>query len=482
MSDPVNNPPGSLPPNPAAIAPGRRRAASVQLRDSGDGGADLATLMDPATKSLADALRITYRVLQLGMIVLVIVFVFSGVGTVQTNEKGVRLQSGRIESDDLAPGMHFTLPAPFGELVTIPAGVETVKLNDEFWPNLAAADKLKSPEELKNSPRGKLDPATDGSLITADGSLAHARVTVTFRRERVQQYLSSVESRDVAEAMVRVAVRRGVVHAAAGVTIDEFLSGRPDADRKDGVRDFAATVKTVAQRTLDEMQCGILLGDLSIQDPTPPIDVIKDFQKVSEEDAKAIQQREQATEEAAKIRAAAAGQNAGSILKLIDRYDQALTRRDDEAAKAELAKIDDLLDGKPVTVDGTELKGVGGKAAATLSAASEYRSSVVSRARADAGQFAVKLDSFRKNPSVMVAGEWTEAFRAFLAQKNVEVMSLPPGTSTIELLLNSDPTLRREMAIRKQQEAGQKKAEQDAKMMEDRKFNTERKPDTMSAN
>ncbi len=472
------------PPNPAAVpAGGRRRPASVQLREAGEAGSDLASLMDPATKSLADALRITYRVLQLGMAVLVVVFLFSGVKQVETTEKGVRLVTGRIDTDDLPPGIQFTLPAPFGELVKVPAGVETAKLDMEFWPNLREEDRRKSPDELKNSPRGKLDPAADGSIITADGSLAHARFTVTYRRDRVRSYLSAVESPEQADRMVRAAVMRGVVHAAASVTIDEFLSDRPDKDRIDNsYRDIVATVKAVGQKTLDDMKCGITLQDVTIQDSTPPIDVIKDFQLVQTEDARATQVRNMAKEERAKRLAEAGGQNAEALLKMIDRLDTSLGVKDDAAAKAQLQSIDDLLDGKPVQLDGAEVKGIGGKAAATLSSAREFRSSVVSRAQADAALFAVKLDSFRNNPGVMVTGEWTEALRAFLAQKNVEVMMLPPGTTTIELQLNTDPGLRRQAAIDKQNKDAQKKAEQDAKEMEVRKFNTEKKPLEVKSN
>ncbi|MGD9689991.1 MAG: SPFH domain-containing protein [Phycisphaerales bacterium] len=466
-------------PNPAAMPP-RRRPASVQLREAPEAGSDLASLMDPATKSLAEALRITYRVLQLGMAALVLVFLFSGVRAVQTNEKGVRLQIGRIESDDLPPGIQFTLPAPFGELVTVPAGLETVKLDGEFWPQLPASEMRKSPDELKNAPRGKLDPATDGSIITADGSLAHARFSVTFRRDQVRDYLSTVSSREAAEGMVRSAVRRGVVHAGASVTIDEFLSDRPDATRREGTyRDIAATIKNVAQKTLDDMGSGIVLQDLSIQDRTPPIDVIQKFQDVSTADARATQQRKLAEEEAAKMLAAAGGQNAEKLLKLIDRYDQALSSKDGDAARDELAKIDALLDGQAVMLDGVEVKGIGGKAAATLANAREYRSSTVSRAQADAALFAVKLESYKKNPAVMVTGEWSEAYRTFLS-KNVEVMMLPPGTSTIELLLNTDPSLRRQDAIRRQEQEAARKAKQDAESLENRKFETEKKPQEVS--
>ena len=59
---------------PVATIDGRRgrdgRTASVTFRQTEAAGEDAATLMDPAAKSLADALRITFRLLQLAMVVL----------------------------------------------------------------------------------------------------------------------------------------------------------------------------------------------------------------------------------------------------------------------------------------------------------------------------------------------------------------------------------------------------------------------------
>ncbi len=461
-------------------APGRQRPASVVLRDQAAEGTDLATLMDPATRSLADALRITYRILQLGMVALVVVFVFSGVRSVQTTEKGVRLQIGRVDADDLSPGLHFSLPTPFGELVTVPSGVETIKLEGEFWPGVRDEDRKKSPQELKNAPRGKLDPSTDGSLITADGNLAHARFTVTFKRDKVRDYLATVADGAKAEQMVRAAVMRGAVHAASTVSIDEFLKDQPDAGRRiESFRALNTTTREVAQQTLDQMGTGIVISELTIQDRTPPIDTIKDFERVQTQQSKAAEVTQAAEQERVKRLSAAAGQAAGPILSLIEQYDLALVAGDASAASL-YAKIEAVLDGQPVEHEGVKLEAVvGGDAATKLSAAREYRASSVTRAQAAAQMFRVKLDSFQKNPSVLIAGEWTEAYRAFAARDGVELLVLPPGARTVQLLLNSDPALRKQVAIAEQQAAARKRAEADNKQMEKGKFESEKKPDVL---
>ncbi len=463
-------------------APRRQRPASVVIREQSEQGGDLASLMDPATKSLADALRITYRILQFAMGALVIVFCFSGVQTVQSNEKGVRLFVGKIDTDDLQPGLQITLPAPFGELVTVPSGVETLKVDSEFWPNVAEADKKKSPAELKNSPRGKLDPATDGSIITADGNLAHGRFTVTFRRERVGEYLRTIASADDAKRLVKAAVQRGVVHAASTVSIDEFLKDQADPGRRvESFRAIAGIAREVAQDTLNRMQCGITLSELTIQDRTPPIDTIKDFEKVQTEQSRANEQIQLAEQERIKTLSSAAGQAAEPLLKLIDRFDGLLSSGKKVEGEAMLAKIDTVMDGGEVELDDQKLvASIGGKVAKTLSSAREYRSSVVSRSQADANLFTVKLDSYRKNPSVLLTGEWTDAFRAFLKRENVELVLLPPGSRTPQIMLNTDPTLNRLRTLAATRAEADEKAKQQTKEFENKKFQSEKKAERFS--
>lgn len=475
-------PPAGNPADPAR----RTRPASVVLRQQGEQGADLATLMDPATKSLADALRITYRILQLSMVVLVVVFLFSGVQTVQSNEKGVRLFLGKIDTDDLQPGFQMTLPAPFGELVTVPAGIETIKLEGDFWPNVPEGDRKKSPAELKNSPRGKLDPAVDGSLITADGNLAHARFTVTYRRERVSEFLKTLDRNkpEDTDRMVRAAIRRGVVHASSTVSIDEFLKDQPDAGRRvESFRAIAGLAKEVAQDTLNSMKTGITLTELTIQDRTPPIDTIKEFEKVQTEQARANELTQVAEQGRIKVLTASAGQAYEPLLKLIDRYDAALSSHDAQAGEAVLKKIEDVMDGAEVEFDGQKLQaGVGGKVARALSSAREYRSSIVSRSQADAALFTVKRDSFKNNPSVLLTGEWTDAFRTFMKRDNVEMMVLPPGSRSLQLLLNTDPTIRRQQTIAATQAAAAKRAQDDAQQYEIQKFESQKKPEQLNSN
>jgi hypothetical protein len=41
--------------------------------------------------------------------------------------------------------------------------------------------------------------------------------------------------------------------------------------------------------------------------------------------------------------------------------------------------------------------------------------------------------------------EWSSAMRSFMGKPNFEMMMVPPGVSTLTLLLNSDPDFEREV-------------------------------------
>ncbi|MBA7650453.1 hypothetical protein ES703_58259 [subsurface metagenome] len=72
------------------------------------------TEFDAAGKSLSEALRISFIILKIIMIVLVIVFLASGFRTVGSDEQALVLRFGKIrgvgENRLLGPGAHWVFP------------------------------------------------------------------------------------------------------------------------------------------------------------------------------------------------------------------------------------------------------------------------------------------------------------------------------------------------------------------------------------
>ena len=442
--------------NPAMVI--RRRGTSISLRD---GQAESAsTLMDPANKSLADALKITYRILQVGMVAVVGVFALSGLQSIQTGERGIRLLAGAVQADDLPPGFQFSVPRPIGEIVKIKTGVETMALSSQFFPGVAGGsgnEKL-GVQELAGSSRPQLNPATDGAMLSADLSLAHGRFTVQYQRTDIRSNARNITPEAENNLIVAAAIR-GITQAAARLSVDEIIKNQPDATR---VGDFPALdieARRVAQEMLDKLGSGIEIVQFNVEDRQPPLFLISAFASVQTRQSDASREIQKAQTERTERLAAVAGEATPVLLALIDRYEQALTTLSPEAESL-LLQVDLAMEGKAFTLDGKAVDPrISGRVAGTLSEAQQYRSSVVSRAQADARVFEAKLQAFRANPSVVIAGDWSEALAVFLNRDSVQVFMLPGG-KLIDLVLNRDPELAK-LQERMRTEAAAKQIEQD---------------------
>lgn len=466
---PGNPNPNPIPPTGPGAAGRGRRPQSVTLRDQSAGGDDLGSLMTPAQQSLSDALRVCYRLVQFTILVLIVVYLFSSFQTVNQGEKALRLAFGRIEGEDLAPGPQFALPTPVGELVKVNVGVRTIRLDDEFWPSVREELRGKSPQEMKNSGKGSLDPASDGSLITADGSLVLARFSVSYVREQIRDFAQNVLPEEE-ERLVRAAVRRGVVHATAAVTIDEFLKGVADPGRQGEFESVAVGARRMAQGFLNQLKSGIVIRELNMVTWTPPFELITKFETVQSSQSQAQKRVEEAQTERVRMLATTAGDGAEPLMAAINAYGAMLDKGEEAAAEAKLKEIDQMLVALRVTrPDGTTAE-ITGEAARALSSAREYRSSVVGRSESDARSFSAKREAYLANPSLLLTGDWIDAYTQFLKREQVEMVWLPPGTRTLTLDLNRDPVLARRAEVKRQTDEANRRNQEQIRKMEQERF------------
>ena len=78
--------------------------------------------LDPAQKSLADALRVSFLILKVIMAILVILYASTSFYKVKQNEHAVKTRFGKIVEWNIAPGAHFRWPYPIEEIVPIRTG------------------------------------------------------------------------------------------------------------------------------------------------------------------------------------------------------------------------------------------------------------------------------------------------------------------------------------------------------------------------
>ncbi len=417
------------------------RASSVTLRDGGESArAEIAERMDPANQSLADALKITYRLVQAGMVVLLVLFLASGFRTVGEGQRGVRLLFGKIQQANLSPGAQWAWPYPLGELVKVDTGSTPQQVNRAFFPWVERGDEGREIDRLPST--NALNPARDGSLITADLNIAHTQWSVYYRRVSLGQYIENVRPGDALAAerrLVRLVVQRAVVHATAEVTIDELLK----TTQTDTVSVEAAARET-AQRMFNDLGTGIEIDQLSLtRSPLPPVTLYEKFNQVSNQAQNVGQAREQAARQRVEMLNAVAGAAAEPLIAQIDLYERATELGDEAQQREVLARIDALLEGRPVEIDGVVLEGLAsGEVSELLNSAANQRSALVNRARADAAIFRAKLEQFNASPSLMIARDWGSAYLEFRNKAYVQAFQVPPG-HVLELIINEDPDIAR---------------------------------------
>lgn len=444
-----------LPEDDAPLAPQApeapaARGASVRLRQTAPGSAGAGPRMDPANQSLADALRFTYGLLKFVMVVLVALFFISGVKTIQEGERGIRVFLGKPTSFNLTPGIHPNLPFPMGEMIRIGEGSVEVKLGRAFMPyaaNINNDDIAMSATVQQFSSEGKLNPARSFSNITSDLNVAHTQWTATYRRTDHRLYAENMIP-DQEERLVRLAIQRGVVQTLASVTIDDLL-------KQSGDSSSAARVREIAQRQLDDIRSGITIDRVTLSRKIPPVFLVDRFASVQAAAQRAGKEREDALLQRDQQLNEVAGAAAPVLIEAINEYERLIELEQTEQASALLAQIDALLEGRPADILGTVHAAglVSGRVSELLEFIRGQTSTRVTQAIADRDLFRAKLAQYESNPRLMIARDWSDAMSVFLNRPFVQVMSLPRGRSTAELLINQDPSIVRDLdRARKQAE------------------------------
>lgn len=461
--DPSN--PDHSPDEGAPVQPSSTRRASVQLTRGAAPAQSTDDLMATANKSLSDALTVTLRIVQLSMVVLFVLFLGSGLQSVREGQRAIRLVFGRVESPNLPPGFQWSWPFPVGELVKVDTGTESVTLDSQFWPMVSDKAKGTSIENLSKDPR--LKPDNDGSLITADTNLAHAQWRVEFQRSRPEFFAEHMLP-DQERAIVTAACSNGIVRAVAQTKVEELLK---QAAGETG--HVAETAKVIAQKQLDELKSGIQIRQFQLTAVTPPMYVREAFNSVQSAASKARKAIEEAESEVKQLFNAQAGEIEPYLVAQIDAYELAVANNDEKAKTSTLETINEMLEGRPVTVDGKLLENMtSGEVAKLISEARQYKGEVVNQRRAELANFRAKLTQYRSNPSVMLNREWADALSAFLDRDSVQLLVVPRNVRTLEVQLTEDFELakRRETADRFKAAQDARKAREEAQRATE--FNT----------
>jgi regulator of protease activity HflC (stomatin/prohibitin superfamily) len=405
---------------PESDAP--RRGASARFDVGATAGAQAAMreAMDPANQSLAEALRLSYRVLQLAMLALVAVFLLSGFQQVQEGQTGVKTLFGRIVggpgAEQVSPGLQPFWPYPVGEVVLLPQK-DAVELNSEFFPRFPQGASTVELAAASTTTADPIRPGRDGSLVTADGDLAHVRIVAEYLVDDPVRTLAEFRP-DALREVVRKALCRSMVQVAAQFTLQELLENR-DAP--------ADALREGAQRTLDAMRAGVRVSSVVFAERMAPLAIRNAFGRVQEAREEAKLALEKAQQEANKTLVGMAGAGWEELLALVQEYEAELSRNDLAAADAVMQRIGERLEAGSAV----------GRTSAIIARAQAYRTTVRATLGKEAGRLAGLAPAFRENPGQLVRTLWLDALRQVLSSPTAEVVAAPEEGGDFNLGLES---------------------------------------------
>lgn len=401
--------------------------------------------LDAAGGALSEALRISFVILKIIMIVLIVAFLASGFKTVGSDEKALVLRFGRIrgvgEGRLLGPGPHWVFPYPIEEIIKIPVGKKPNLSVDSFWYYQSPDEILAEGSNSRPYIGPTLNPVRDGYCITrgekqsgavvgstgSDYNIVHCKWQLTYQIDDLERFFRNIYVEDTRPgeiyfdvitrnitSFLKDLVDSAVVTAMVNYTIDEAILSQ---DR------IPKHVKKLLSEKLDRIESGISVVSIQLTDITWPRQVDYAFLasiRASQAKQKAIKEAETYAETTLNE---AAGPVAAGLLEAIE--DKTVDEQQKELLWAQLA----------------------GQAQGKIAQARAYRTSIVETAKADAEYMQRILPEYRKYPKLVVQKIYQDAIE-YVFDGVDEKMIIQPAKGAkgreLRILVNRDPAIKPE--------------------------------------
>lgn len=453
---------------------------SHELCCGGHDHAPLPESSDPGSKSLTDALRISFRLLAVIMGLMVVGFALTGLQSIESNEVGLVKVFGRI-TRDAKSGLTYNWPYPIGQIEIVKTDDQTIEVRD-FWIDERPGDVEKKLRQRQAQSEG-LRPAWDGALLTGDRYLFHMRLSCTYAVTDARAFRKAVRDKydragappvDPKEEMVRSAVCSAAIIEAATSTADALKNREKGRDGHVFAKRVMMSANAILAGKGKAGGTGLTIKLITRSGETWPLRALTDYNEVTRARSSAEADLHKARSDAETTLSQTAGQAYVQLVgrpwgtpdearqralarkedrnyDLIGQYSQARDAGDDAGAKAILARIDAVLSSNTV----------GGQASQIINEATTYANRIEQRAEARLTEYLRLLPEYKRAPELTVQHLWAAVRQEILAAAE-EKYYISKGKGRTVLHINRDPEMAKEQQ-REKFRADKKAREEKAK-------------------
>ncbi|MBN2138610.1 MAG: protease modulator HflK [Sedimentisphaerales bacterium] len=402
--------------------------------------------LDPANKSLSDALRISFVILKMIMLVLIVLFLVSGFKTVGSDEQAIVLRFGKIrgvgEGKILKPRAlpYWIFPYPIEEIVKIPVEKNIDLGIRSFWYYQTEADLLAESQGRKMRVNRTLDPIADGYCLTgseqqdgpvagyegSDYNIIHSKWQLRYQIKDPEQFFRNVYVRDTIPGEVYFDVMTesitpllkslfedAIVSTMVKFTIDEAIKSKDRIPRD---------VMSLLQEKLDRMgagdignMCGVEIVSVYLTDITWPRQVDEAFQNA----LRASQDSQKVITEARTYAQNTLIEVAGPVAEEL--YAALHAEKSDE---------------RTMKLLWSELAGTTQE---KIFEARGYRAKVISDAKANADYLLSLLPEYRKHPEIVLQSIYRDAVELIFSNVDEKFIVEPSEDEELRILMNRNP-------------------------------------------
>jgi membrane protease subunit HflK len=405
--------------------------------------------LDHASQSLSEALRISFIALKAIMIILVAVFLVSGLRTVGPDERALVLRFGKIhyvgEERLLNPGLHWVFPSPIEEIIKIPVEKQINLAIDNFWYYQNPSELLPEGPTTARRYGRTLDPIVDGYCLTRGGQenpqdeasagtdygIVHCKFQVIYNINDPERFFRNVFVRDIKPGDVNFdVITNSVSPLLSSIVADAVVTTMVNYNIEEALflsqNSIVQDTQQLIQKKLNTIESGIKVTNLQLTDITWPRQVEMAFQaSILSKQAGQIA-IDEAKGYAVNTLNEAAGPVANELIEVINSQNEISKEQEDYLWSR-----------------------VAGEAQDRLTQARAYRTKVVENAKANAEYLMSILPEYKKYPQLFIQELYRDTIETVLnnADEKIVIQSVEGGRgSDVWIMLNRDPSLKKQQA------------------------------------